>query len=73
MVRYFDLCQPWPLSQVLTTDPQLQQSGLNRPVQKPAVFDGRMSWEAHYTQFEIVADINKWTGSEKAAFVATSL
>ncbi|XP_028417631.1 uncharacterized protein LOC114542079 [Dendronephthya gigantea] len=44
-----------------------------RPVQKPAVFDGRTPWEAYKTQFEIVAEINRWDGTEKAAFLATSL
>ena len=44
-----------------------------RPVQKPAVFDGRSSWEAYVTQFEIVAEINQWDGPDKAAFLATSL
>ena len=62
-----------PLAQALATDPQLQQSRLNRPVEKPGVFYGRMSWEAYHTQFEIVADINKLTGSEKAAILAASL
>ncbi|CAB4016943.1 Retrovirus-related Pol poly from transposon 412 [Paramuricea clavata] len=44
-----------------------------RPVQKPAVFDGRSSWEAYATQFEIVAEINQSDGPDKAAFLATSL
>ncbi|CAB4037020.1 Retrovirus-related Pol poly from transposon 412 [Paramuricea clavata] len=44
-----------------------------RLVQKPAVFDGRSSWEAYATQFEIVAEINQWDGPDKAAFLATSL
>ena len=44
-----------------------------RPVQKPAVFDGRSSWEAYMTQFEILAEINQWDGPDKAAFLATSL
>ncbi len=44
-----------------------------RPVQKPTIFDGRSSWEAYMTQFEIVAEINQWDGPDKAAFLATSL
>ncbi len=44
-----------------------------RPVQKPTIFDGRSSWEAYVTQFEIVAEINQWDGPDKAAFLATSL
>ncbi len=44
-----------------------------RPVQKPTIFDGRSSWEAYVTQFEIVAEINQWDGPDKAVFLATSL
>ena len=44
-----------------------------RPVQKPAVFDRRSSWEAYMTQFKIVAEINQCDGPDKAAFLATSL
>ena len=41
--------------------------------QKPAVFDGKTSWDAYKTQFEIVAEINGWESQEKAAFLAASL
>ncbi|CAB4034070.1 Hypothetical predicted protein [Paramuricea clavata] len=37
------------------------------------VFDGRSSWEAYVTQFEIEAEINQWDGPDKAAFLGTSL
>ena len=39
-------------------------TSLSRPVQKPPAFDGRASWEAYLTQFEIVSDINKWGDSD---------
>ena len=42
-------------------------------VQKPAVFDGKTSWDSYKTQFEIVAEINGWESQEKAAFLAASL
>ena len=44
-----------------------------RPTQKPTTFDGKSSWDASKTQFEIVAEINGWEGQEKAAFLAASL
>ena len=44
-----------------------------RPVQRPTIFEGRSSWEAYMTQFEIVAEINQWDDPDKAAFLATSL
>ena len=39
-----------------------------RPTQKPTTFDGKTSWDAYKTQFEIVAEINGWESQEKAAF-----
>ena len=59
--------------------PRLQQrtnlhpESISRPVQKPPTFDGRSSCEAYVTQFEIVADLNRWSIEEKAAFLAASL
>ena len=41
-----------------------------RPTQKPTTFEGKSSWDAYKTQFEIVAEINGWEGQEKATFLA---
>ena len=46
---------------------------VGRPTQKPTAFDGKTSWDAYKTQFEIVAEINGWESQEKAAFLAASL
>jgi hypothetical protein len=46
---------------------------VGRPTQKPTTFDGKTSWDAYKTQFEIVAEINGSESQEKAAFLATSL
>ena len=56
-----------------TTTTRATDISAGRPVQKPAEFDGRLSWEAYITQFQIVAEINQWEDAEKAAFLATSL
>ena len=40
---------------------------------KSNMYDGQTSWEAYYAQFCIIADMNGWRDSEKAAFLATSL
>ena len=50
-----------------------QPASTARPVQKPPTFDGRSSWEAYITQFEIVADLNRWSMEDKAVFLAASL
>ena len=42
-------------------------------VQKPAPFDGKMTWDAYHTQFEMLAQINHWSDVEKAAYLAISL
>ena len=34
---------------------------------KPIAFDGRSSWEAYSTQFEMLAELNGWSEAEKAA------
>jgi hypothetical protein len=46
---------------------------VGRPTQRPTTFDGKTSWDAYKTQFEIVAEINGWESQEKAAFLAASL
>ena len=48
-------------------------SNSNHPIQKNPTFDGRTSWEAYITQFEIVPDLNKWKQEETAAFPTASL
>ena len=40
---------------------------------KPIAFDGRSSWEAYSTQFEMLAKLNRWSSDEKAAHLAVSL
>lgn len=41
--------------------------------QKAPTFDGTTTWEAYFTQFEIVANLNQWDSEDKAAFLAASL
>jgi hypothetical protein len=40
---------------------------------KAPTFDGTMTWEAYFTQFEIIANLNEWEPEDKAAFLAASL
>ena len=41
--------------------------------QRPPKYDGKSIWETFRAQFEIVAELNDWTSTEMAAFLATSL
>ena len=63
--------QPEMTKRALPNTPTLR--GTSRPTQRPTAFDGKTSWDAYKTQFEIVAEINRWNDEEKAAFLATSL
>jgi hypothetical protein len=45
---------------------------VTKPTQRLKTFDGKTSWDAYKTQFEIVAEINGWDDNEKAAFLAAS-
>lgn len=42
-------------------------------VQKPAPFDGNLTWDAYHTQFEMLARINCWSDADKAGYLAISL
>ena len=42
-------------------------------MQRPAPFDGKGTWDAYHTQFEMLARINKWNDLDKAAYLAISL
>ena len=41
--------------------------------QKPAPFDGKLTWDAYHTQFEMLAQINRWSDADKAAYLVISL
>ena len=41
--------------------------------QRPPKYDGKSIWGTFRAQFEIVAELNEWTSTEMAAFLATSL
>ena len=58
---------------ILPSTPSSTLRETSRPTQRPTTFDGKMSWDAYKTQFEIVAETNGWNNEEKAAFLATSL
>lgn len=44
-----------------------------KPKVRPATFNGSTAWEDYLAQFELVADINKWSDSMKATYLAVSL
>ena len=46
---------------------------LPRTLQRPPQYDGRSPWDAYRTQFEMLATVNRWTGQEKATYLAVSL
>ncbi len=42
-------------------------------VQRPPLYDGRSAWEAHITQFEILAQLSNWSEAQRATYLAVSL
>ena len=48
-------------------------AGPAKPVQRAPPYDGRADWDAYRTQFEMLANINRWTEVEKATYLAVSL
>ena len=44
-----------------------------RARQRPSPFDGKIPWDVYHTQFELLAQLNKWNQGEKAAHLAVSL
>ena len=48
-------------------------ASLTRPIQRPAFYDGRTTWDAYHAQFEMLAEVNGWTIQEKATFLAVNL
>ena len=46
---------------------------VSKSLHRPAPFDGKSPWEAYLTQFELLADLNRWGAAEKAAYLAVSL
>ena len=43
---------------------------VSKSLHRPAPFDGKSPWEAYLTQFELLADLNRWCA---AAYLAVSL
>ena len=41
--------------------------------QQPPTYDGKTAWDAFKMQFEMLAQINKWTTEEKSAYLAVGL
>ena len=52
------------------TDGSVSRAGAT---QRPPLYDGRSSWDAYITQFEMLAQLNHWTEMEKATLLAVSL
>ena len=53
--------------------PGSSSGGSGTTMQRPAPFDGKGTWDAYHTQFEMLARINRWTDLDKAAYLAISL
>ncbi|CAC5382815.1 unnamed protein product [Mytilus coruscus] len=47
--------------------------GSEKPVVRPSKYDGSVSWEDYKIQFEMISELNCWTDTQKAMFLATSL
>ena len=57
----------------MTTSEERGPTTTRSTVQKPAPFDGRLTWDAYHTQFEMLAQINRWSDVDKAAYLSISL
>ncbi len=44
-----------------------------KQITKPLPYDGQSSWEAYKLQFEMLAQLNGWSKTEKATYLAVSL
>ncbi len=42
-------------------------------VKRLSAFDGKSPWDAYYMQFETLTQVNGWTETEKATYLAVSL
>lgn len=42
-------------------------------LQRPAPYDGKSSWDAYRTQYEMLAGIHRWSDNQKATYLAVSL
>ena len=42
-------------------------------LQKPPPFDGHSPWDAYKLQFEMLAEVNRWTSAQKATYLALCL
>ena len=63
---------------ILPRLPTSQHTGENRtltedasPIQRPGVYKGESLWESYLAQFEIIAELNKWSEEQKATRLAT--
>ena len=66
----------WPGNQFTQSIPGGKTSSTVRDgnlIWKPNMYDGQTSWEGYYAQFCIIAGMNGWGETQKAAFLATSL
>jgi len=46
-------------------------TGVTQP--RPSPFDGKCTWDTYRAQFELLADLNKWSDADKAAHLAINL
>ena len=58
---------------VTTENAERSPTREHKPLQRPAPYDGSVTWEAYWAQFNIVAQINEWDEYEKAGYLASCL
>ena len=64
---------PWARLATGTGSPKTKRS-VEKPVVRPAIFDGKGSWEDYHAQVKILATLNGWVdGQLKATYLAVSL
>ena len=64
---------PGPSSPSPGTGGGAEAEGSGSKSVRPAVYNGKSSWEAYLTQFKLLSDLNHWTEQQKATYPAISL
>lgn len=46
--------------------PTVELGGVSQIFQRLAIYDGKTAWDAYYTQFELLSQMNQWSNQEKS-------
>ena len=57
----------------LDADPAVAGAAAGLRTIRPTPYDGRTSWDAYKTQFDMLSELNGWSDAEKATYLAINL